>query len=212
MSNRYQTILFDLDSTLIDNVEAFRRILPKMAEEYPPLRGHEELLFRIYFNFANGSHIFEDICWELHWNDAPPYPAFLKHLWDLYIHATVCFPWTVSTLTQLKKRGCKLGIITNGDAWSQNVKIDTAGFRDDFDIILISKAIGFDKPDPRIYELAIEQLGAAKETTLFVGDNPRTDILGAKNAGIDSFLISREENRFGATYIGSNISKILNLI
>ena len=212
MSNHYQTILFDLDSTLIDNVEAFRRILPIVSKRYPIFFNREDLLFRIYFNFSNGERIFEDICWEIHWDNPPTYAIFFDFLWDLYIHASVCFPCTVPTLEILKKRGYRLGIITNGDPLSQNVKIDAAGIRDYFDTILVSKAVGISKPNSEIYELAMEMLGAEKNTTLFVGDNPKTDIMGARNTGIDSFLVSRGKDLLGATYIGPDISEILKIL
>ena len=212
MRPHYRTILFDLDSTLIDNVEAFRRILPSVSKKYPILIGHEGLLFRIYFNLSNGERIFEEICWEIHWEDAPRYSDFLEYFWDLYIHASVCFPWTVPTLEWLKNHGYRLGLITNGDPLSQNVKIDSAGIRDYFDTVLVSRSVGVSKPNPKIYELAMEILGAEKATTLFVGDNPKTDILGANNTGIDSFLISQEKHLLGATYVGTDISKILKIL
>ena len=206
MSNRYQTILFDLDATLIDNAAAFRSLFPTLRQMYPILSGKEERLLPI------GEKSYVALCEELKWTSAPTYKAFWEGIWHLYVHATVCFPWTVSTLKALREKGYRLGMITNGDAYGQNAKIDSGNLRQYFDVILVSGTVGISKPDPAIYALALEQLGTEKQSALFVGDNPKTDILGAQNAGIDSFLLTKGEETFGATYTGADISCLLKLL
>ena len=142
----------------------------------------------------------------------PAYATCREWVLALYVNATVCLPATVPTLQALRQKGYVLGVITNGDTFAQTTKLASGKLADYFDVIVISQAVGIKKPDPRIYEIALERLGAEKQTALFVGDNPKTDILGAQNAGIDSFLITDGENSCGATYFGKDISCLLEFL
>jgi putative hydrolase of the HAD superfamily len=91
---------------------------------------------------------------------------------------------TLTTLETLRSRGIKLGMITNGPATWQSRKIEAVGLAPLFDAIVISGNEGVEKPDPRIFERALERCGAVAAESLFVGDHPEADIAGAKNAGL----------------------------
>jgi FMN phosphatase YigB (HAD superfamily) len=56
-------------------------------------------------------------------------------------------------------------------------------------VILDSFEEGIEKPDPRIFELALERSGGRKETTVHVGDLYHVDVVGARAAGIEAVLI-----------------------
>ena len=62
-----------------------------------------------------------------------------------------------------------------------------------FDEIVISGAFGRGKPDPTIFEHALERMGLNKDEAIMVGDNLMTDILGASRAGIKSVWINRHD-------------------
>jgi 5'-nucleotidase len=51
----------------------------------------------------------------------------------------------------------KLGIITNGFTALQQTRLERTGFRDYFDLLVISEQVGVAKPDPRIFDYALEQ-------------------------------------------------------
>jgi putative hydrolase of the HAD superfamily len=91
---------------------------------------------------------------------------------------------TESTLHNLRDRGIKLGIITNGPTVWQSRKIDALGIAPLFDAIVISGNEGFEKPDPRIFAVALERCRAMPAESMFVGDHPEADIRGAKGAGM----------------------------
>jgi putative hydrolase of the HAD superfamily len=91
---------------------------------------------------------------------------------------------TLLTLRTLRERGVKLGIITNGPAGWQGRKIDAVGLVPLFDTIVISGNEGVEKPDPRIFALAMDRCGAVAAESMFVGDHPVADIGGAKSAGL----------------------------
>ena len=66
----------------------------------------------------------------------------------------------------------------------QNLKLDTAGIRDLFDVVVVSGDIGIYKPDRRIFDEAVRRAGVKNKESLFVGDHPVNDVEGALGAGM----------------------------
>lgn len=99
---------------------------------------------------------------------------------------------TLATLETLKAAGYKMAIVSNaGDDEDVQTLVDNAGIRPYFDFVLSSAACGFRKPNPRIFEIALERLGLQAAETVMVGDTLGADILGARNAGLRSIWITR---------------------
>ncbi|MBM3070718.1 pyrimidine 5'-nucleotidase [Enterobacter sp. RHBSTW-00994] len=100
--------------------------------------------------------------------------------------AEICapLPGAVSLLASLKGKA-KLGIITNGFTALQQIRLERTGLRDHFDALVISEQVGVPKPDPRIFDYALEQAGHPdRERVLMVGDTAESDILGGNNSGL----------------------------
>lgn len=96
------------------------------------------------------------------------------------------FPGTEDTLRKLIDMGIKLALVTNGEAKTQTDKIERFNLRRYFTACLIEGELGYGKPDPRMYEKALNKLGAKAEQTWMVGDDLERDIAGAQRAGIFS--------------------------
>jgi putative hydrolase of the HAD superfamily len=94
------------------------------------------------------------------------------------------FPDTVPVLTRLKLAGCPLGLITNGTAEDQRAKLKRFDLTRFFDLILIEQEVGFGKPDPRVYELAMQRLNLPASALWMVGDNLVWDVLAPKSLGL----------------------------
>ncbi|WP_338152459.1 HAD family hydrolase [Indiicoccus explosivorum] len=75
-------------------------------------------------------------------------------------------------------------MITNGRTAFQLAAIQSLGIEDFFDVILISEREGLRKPDPRIFNKALDAIGAEPKETIFVGDHPMNDIAAAKAVGM----------------------------
>jgi putative hydrolase of the HAD superfamily len=84
-----------------------------------------------------------------------------------------------------------LGIITNGPGDIQRAKVERLGLPQRVDHVLISGELGIAKPDPKIFQMALELAEAEPEGFLFVGDSLETDIVGAKGAGVWAAWIDR---------------------
>ncbi|MEZ0109420.1 putative hydrolase of the HAD superfamily [Catenulispora sp. EB89] len=81
------------------------------------------------------------------------------------------FPEVIGTLTELRERGVPLAVVS--DAWPNLPELHAAiGLGGFFDAYAISKVLGCNKPDPRMYHHASEALGLAPADCLFVDDDP----------------------------------------
>ncbi|WP_226038281.1 HAD family hydrolase [Aquibacillus saliphilus] len=100
---------------------------------------------------------------------------------------------TFSVLDKLKE-DFQLLLLTNGSPDLQHTKLKiTPELKPYFDHIVISGDFGRGKPDPEIFNYALNLISKPKEEVVMVGDNLMTDILGANRAGIKTIWINREE-------------------
>jgi len=95
------------------------------------------------------------------------------------------FPEVRPALEALGSHYCIIAV-TNG-----NANLDRIGIRDLFDDVVSAARAGAAKPDPRIFDAAVEAGGAAAHETLHVGDNPEIDVVGASRAGLRSVWVNR---------------------
>jgi putative hydrolase of the HAD superfamily len=97
---------------------------------------------------------------------------------------------THALLESLRERGLKLGLVSNAFDPADLLHRDLAemGVAERLDVAVFSSEVGRRKPDPLIFEQALERLGAAPERALFVGDTLATDIAGASALGMQTCL------------------------
>jgi putative hydrolase of the HAD superfamily len=99
------------------------------------------------------------------------------------------FPGALETLLELRARGHRLALLTNGGAAFQREKIERFALAPLFDVVLVEGELGYGKPDPRVFERALRALGAAPQEALMTGNDLRSDIYGAKRAGVRAVWI-----------------------
>lgn len=88
-------------------------------------------------------------------------------------------------------RDHRCAIVTNGAPDVQREKIGRASLADYFSAIVISIEVGFGKPDPRIFEAALDAIGAVPDSAVMIGDSVPRDVAGARRAGVRSIWIDR---------------------
>ncbi|HZU87033.1 MAG TPA: HAD family hydrolase [Anaerolineaceae bacterium] len=128
----------------------------------------------------------------------------------------------IPVLRQLLRRGCRMAIVSNaGDAQDVDTLVKQHGLAEFFEFVLISARVGIRKPDPRIFQMALDRLEALPEQTLMVGDTLGADILGARHAGIKSAWITRRADRpdnrdhedtIQADYTIATLGELLNIV
>jgi epoxide hydrolase-like predicted phosphatase len=94
----------------------------------------------------------------------------------------------VEGVRKLRERGIRTALITNnvaefGDGWRKMIPVDEL-----FEVIIDSSAVGVRKPDPRIFQMALDQLGVTAQDSVFVDDHPG-NIRAAEKLGITGVLV-----------------------
>jgi len=102
------------------------------------------------------------------------------------------FPETMSTLIYLKGKGYHLGVISNGITIKQWEKLIRLGLHHFFDEVVTSEEAGVEKPDKRIFQLALDRMGCKAEKSVMVGNKFNDDILGAIDIGMSAILVNSE--------------------
>lgn len=93
-----------------------------------------------------------------------------------------------AVLGELRRRGLSVGVISNSDGTAEQSLRD-AGLLDAVDFVLDSHLVGVEKPDPRIFRLALTRAAVAPAEAAFVGDLYSIDVLGARRAGMIGILM-----------------------
>jgi putative hydrolase of the HAD superfamily len=87
----------------------------------------------------------------------------------------------------------RVGVTSNWEPWLRDLLIST-GLEPFLDFRIISGAVGFEKPHPRIFELAAEAAGVAPNEILHIGDSLTSDYHGALAAGFQAVLLDRDSH------------------
>ncbi len=97
-------------------------------------------------------------------------------------------PSTPRVLSALRERSVTLGVISNADGRIASL-LQNSGIADFFEVVIDSHVVGVEKPDPRIFQLALEQFETPAVQTLFIGDLYSADVVGAQRAGLQAVLL-----------------------
>jgi putative hydrolase of the HAD superfamily len=110
---------------------------------------------------------------------------------EAWVEGITVAPDTVATLTALRARGLRLGLVSNAPyrAASMRAQLERLDLLRYFDAAVFSSAVGWRKPSPRIFEAALAELGSPAAATLMVGDRGREDVDGAHAVGMRAVLL-----------------------
>jgi putative hydrolase of the HAD superfamily len=97
-------------------------------------------------------------------------------------------PDVVPALERVRRLGIQIAVVSNANG-TLCAKLERLGLAECVDCVIDSAELGIEKPDPRIFERALERLGAAREGTLHVGDIYHVDVVGARAAGLRAMLL-----------------------
>ena len=90
-----------------------------------------------------------------------------------------------ATIEKLHEMGIRMGIVSNIISTSLVPHVlNEYGISQYMECVVMSSSTGIRKPDPRIFEIAMQEMGVGPQETGYVGDTISRDVLGAKNAGL----------------------------
>ncbi|KAJ2725114.1 Haloacid dehalogenase-like hydrolase domain-containing protein 3 [Coemansia sp. Benny D115] len=123
------------------------------------------------------------------------------------------FPEVPKVLKYLRRKGVKMGVVSNMDESGEKI-LAYLGIREYFDFVIQSIKVGVEKPDPRIYNMAMTAVSVPPFDSLHVGDSELLDYLPAKEAGMEAILVTR--NRDGVEWDSQkhidSLSRLLELV
>ena len=108
-----------------------------------------------------------------------------------------------------------LTIISNGFKEVQYYKFEHSGLAPYFTHTLISEEVGINKPQPGIFDIALERNGITAEEAVMIGDSYSSDILGAKAAGIDQIWVKGDGlpvTGETASYIVPKLTDVMEIV
>ena len=120
--------------------------------------------------------------------------------WKVYAANSPPFRDAESTVRKLKRAGYKVGMVSDSDGTPgmKRKRIRSVPFHNLFEAVVVA---GEDtprvKPGHESFELVARKLGVEPKSSIYVGDNPRTDIEGAKAVGMITVIVNRRGNRGG---------------
>ena len=186
---RYRAVVFDMDDTLISRQKAYRLYVEEFYDRNTALHstGRPEAIALMTAWDGRGD------------NDKTEYFSRLTQRWpgldmpipelirDFFARMAVVVEADVEAthfLGELSEAGVPWGILTNGESQFQRGKMATVGLDAIAPFALVPSESGDQKPSPAVFEEAVRLAGHDASATLFVGDNPRTDIRGAQGIGM----------------------------
>ena len=159
--------------------------------------------FRRPLSVGDGLPVTEDLCLEMS---------------DRFLDFCSSKPGVVEgaheLMDYLKQKGYRMHMCSNGFHEVQYKKLAACGLKSYFDTIILSEDAGANKPSPLYFDYALKVSGADKATTLMIGDNLQTDIIGAHQAGLDTILFNRWKVEYSSvpTHIVATLGEIMNIL
>lgn len=101
---------------------------------------------------------------------------------------SIADPEAAAALARVRRAGRVAGVISNSNGSARAI-LETAGLARDLDFVVDSGVVGVEKPDRRIFDLALREAGVAAREAVYIGDLYSVDVLGARAAGLDAILL-----------------------
>lgn len=231
MNTAYKHLLFDLDRTIWDfetNAKEavfeiykhfhLKNFAPSFTDFYAQYQAVNEKMWEAY---RNGNITKQNLA------DTRFHRTFLEFGYDkpengkqagkMYLEIsgtkTNLFPHAREVLARLQQKYF-LHILTNGFKEVQKKKLLNCGINNYFSTVITSEDAGYQKPDIRIFHHALKLIGTSPAECIMIGDDEKTDIVGAQNAGIPHiwFNPAKKIPQNGTQQEIQSLTELINLL
>lgn len=228
---KYKAIFVDIDDTLLDYIPCCRQSFDEALQLIQMDHVEDkDRLFDLFMEISNRlfseakrgiytvaqvmdlypAEFIERAGWPQHLLE--PFTQGFRQGWG-NSHALV--EGAYEMLQTLHQRGYKLYAASNSFGHLQRKRLTLAGVMPFFEGTYISMDIGYDKPDRRFYEFALNDAQLSADEVLMVGDSMTTDIIGAQQVGIDTCWFNpthRPIEDTQPTYEIQSLSQLLSIL
>lgn len=206
------TLIFDLDNTLIDRQRAFTEML---FLKFSELESDKETVKQmvddvlIWDNFGAVERKVSLGNWADKYGYSQELALSIGEEWSKN-SGTVAYlyPDVRETLTTLKEK-YTIAILTNGNASSQRRKMQTIDIYDLLDYSLVSGECEFKKPQKEIFDLVLNDLNISANEAIYIGDTYKIDVLGSRNAGLKPIYVDRKNESHNDVFTIHEIKELL---
>ena len=200
-------VLFDLDDTLFDHAHCARCALDAVRSAHQPFsaadpleleRAHSRILEEIHGDVMLGRmpldaarierfrRLFQSVGADVGEDVAAAAAAGYR---QAYIESRRAVAGAAALLEAVKERA-KVGVVSNNLLEEQRAKLRHCELDRYIDVLMVSEEAGVSKPDPKIFEMALERLDCTAEEAVMVGDSWPADIVGAQASGIRAIWVN----------------------
>jgi len=203
-----RAVLIDLDDTLVDHRHAMRAALRMLHDSDPRLQ-----VLGFDFLLAEWQRVLDAMHEDVALGRIPLHESRIiryRHFYDLagapvgraeaasiaanhvqtYMSNRRIVPGAVMLMETLKQH-VRTAVVTNNTVNEQDEKLATFGFWPHVDVLVTSEECGIAKPEPEIFQEALERLGVEAHEAVMVGDSWANDVIGAANLGIRAIWLNR---------------------
>jgi len=171
MVTKYNSYLFTKEMTLLDT--------DPEEKSFTPLRESTKKALRGVLGEYNIRPSKEDFQW------------FSKSFFENHKKYIKLFPETLLILRESKKTNLHVGIISDIDNDFRDFQFKAFGISEIFDSITTSEEVQSYKPEPKIFQVALNKARCRGEESIIIGDSYKKDIIGGKNMGMTAIWINK---------------------
>ncbi|MEM7116492.1 MAG: HAD-IA family hydrolase [Chloroflexota bacterium] len=185
-----KAVIFDMDNTLMDRHEGLKLFA---ADQYRRrFAGLAQVTEAAYMErfvvLDNNGRLWKDIVYQqlvAEFNlPSVSWETLLDEYVSLFRNFCHPLPGLHKMIATFQQQNIKLAVITNGPYPFQRHNFEAMGITDAFEFVMVSEQEGLRKPDPAIFQRALNRLGLQPHEAVYVGDNPIADVQGAHSASM----------------------------
>ncbi len=214
---KYNTIIFDLDSTLTNANKFPLRACEWLFENHPGLQYVEikDFLHHLYSNYYEGIQsivqgapykapfliVYEAMRSSLIELDVEPNEKIVREsvrvMMKYHRDLSELDIGVAELLQYLSSLGIRLGVFSNSFTGHAKIILSRLGIDHYFDVIADTESPKAFKPMPEVFRFMLERLNASPTTTLSIGDEYFADVVGAYNSGLDAIWVNYKRQPIG---------------
>lgn len=190
-----KAVVFDLDDTLYSEKEYVRSGYAKIAAVIPEVENAEKKLWLL---FEEKKPAIDELLKKENIQSEEVKKACLRayrhQVPDIHLYKGV-----VEMLVEFRKKGLKIGIITDGRPEGQRAKLQVLGLESMVDEIIVTDEFGgpeFRKPNSKAFQVMREKLDVSYDEMCYVGDNTKKDFIAPKELGMRSIWFKNPDGLY----------------